>query len=220
MNSTKKSALVLGSTGLIGNQLLHILLKDHYYYKVYAVSRHELEFKNDRLVTVIADFDNVDERIEGLAFNDIYCCLGTTIKKAGNKEAFKQIDLDYPLKVAQKGLKQGASKYLLISAMGADKKSTFFYNRIKGEVEEALAKMKYRSVHIFRPSLLLGDREEKRPGEAAASVISKLFSFAFVGALKKYKPVESSKVAQAMLALAKDKTKGVHIHESEELQKY
>ncbi|UII29270.1 NAD-dependent epimerase/dehydratase family protein [Fulvivirga maritima] len=220
MDNTSKSALVLGSTGLIGNQLLQVLLSDAYYDKVYAVSRHELEISNDKLITIIADYDNVGERLADLTFDDIYCCLGTTIKKAGNKEAFKQIDLDYPLKVAEQALRQGAKQYLLISAMGADKKSTFFYNRVKGEVEEALANMKYNSIHIFRPSLLLGDREEKRPGEAAATVMSKLFSFAFVGPLMKYKPIESVKVARAMLASAKEKTHGVHIHESEDLQKY
>jgi uncharacterized protein YbjT (DUF2867 family) len=139
------------------------------------------------------------------------------MKQAKTKEAFQKVDLDYPLEIAKLSKEKSATQYLLISALGADKNSGIYYNRIKGETEEVIAHVNFQTLHIFRPSLLLGERKESRPGEDAAKIFYKLF-----GALipKKYKGIEGATVARAMLFLAKQEQPGIHIHESAELQQY
>lgn len=218
MNNIPKSALVLGSTGLIGHHLLQALLSDEYYDKVYAVSRKPILNDSPKLITILADFENVEERVQGLEFDDVYCCLGTTIKKAGSKEEFRKIDYEYPLKVAEVLPAKKDVQFLIVSAMGAKSSSKIFYSQVKGEVEDALKLIKFKALHIFRPSLLLGDREEKRATEKMAIMLFKVFEFAFVGPLKKYKGIEAKKLAEAMYASAKKNLLGLHVHESIEIE--
>lgn len=215
-----QTALIAGATGLIGSKLLELLLEDDNYEKVIVVTRKPLDKEHPKLETIISDFKNLGEVSEELKSDDVFCCLGTTMKKAGSKEKFRKVDYDYPLELAKITKEQGTSKYLLISAMGASKKSAVFYNQVKGEIEEAIAKIGFDAYHIFRPSLLLGPRKEDRVGEDAAKTIFKIFGFLFVGPLKKYKAISYDKVAKAMLHFAKKDDKGEHIHESLELQKF
>lgn len=212
-----KSALIVGSTGLIGQQLLLLLLNDPYYEKVKAITRKPLEFKHEKLENLVLSFDKLSEHYSGLNADDVYCCLGTTIRIAKTKEAFRKVDFDYPVELARLTKNQGARQFLLITALGADKNSSIFYNKVKGEVEEAIGHLSFRSLHIFRPSLLLGNRAEERAGEGGATVFFKIFGFLIPA---KYKAIDSAKVARAMFAQAKLNEAGIFFHESKELQNY
>lgn len=211
-----RTALVAGATGLIGNQLMQLLLSDAVYEKVIALSRKPLATAHPKLENVLL---NIDEwtKLNNLKADDVFCCLGTTIKQAKTKEAFRKVDYEYPVEVA-KALKQnGAQNFLLVSALGADKNSRIFYNQVKGEVEAAIIDMNYHATYVFRPSLLLGDRKEQRSGEDAAKVFYKIF-----GALipQKYKGIDAIKVARAMVVEAKSGKPGLHLYESAVLQQY
>jgi uncharacterized protein YbjT (DUF2867 family) len=149
--------------------------------------------------------------------DDIFCCLGTTMKKAGSKEAFRKVDYQYPMDIARLGLANGAQQFAIVTAMGADTKSTFFYNRVKGEVERDLAALNYPTLLIFRPSLLLGNRGESRLGERLAEGAMRLLSPIIPA---KYKGVDGSKVANAMLATMQQGLVGKHVFESDRLQEY
>lgn len=210
-------ALVLGGTGLIGKQLIDLLVQDSFYSKVVAISRKPLYVNHPKLEVVSVDFEKLSQYKTHLKADVIFCCLGTTMKQAGSKEAFKKVDYTYPLEIAKLGQDQGASRYLLISALGANKNSVIYYNQIKGEIEEAIAVLGYESFHIFRPSLLLGDRKEPRAGEDTAKIVYKLFKFLIP---QKYQAIDSSKVANAMLFYGKQSIHGKFIHESLELQNF
>ena len=212
-----KTALIAGATGLIGNQLLKVLLDDGYYEKVKAITRKPLNIQNAKLENIVLDFGKMADVATKLKADDIFCCLGTTIRIAKTKEAFRKVDFEFPLELARICKEQGATQYLLVSALVADKNSGIFYNQVKGEVEEAIGKISYQSTHIFRPSLLLGNRTEQRSGEGAATFFFKAFGFLIP---KKYKAIQSDKIARAMLALAKENEPGFYFHESKTLQGY
>ncbi len=212
-----KVALIAGATGLIGNQLLELLLNDPEYHLVKAITRSPLKLKHEKLQNIIIDFDRLSELDSQIAGDVVFCCLGTTMKKAGSKEAFRKVDYTYPLELATTTHRLGAQQFLLVSALGADKNASIYYNKVKGEVEEAIGKVGFRSYHIMRPSLLLGPRDESRPGEDAAKFFYKAFGFLIP---EKYKAVDAVKVARAMIRLARDEKEGVHIHESKALQEY
>lgn len=212
-----KTALVAGSTGLIGSQLINLLLNDSRYSRIIAISRAPIELSHPKLENVVLDFDQLKQHNQALRCKDIFCCLGTTIKKVKTKEAFRKVDFDYPLELAKIGKELGAEKYLLVSALGANKNSSIFYNRVKGEIEDAIAKIGIPTLHIFRPSLLVGPRSEQRGGEESVKWVYRIFGFIIPA---KYKAIESIKVARAMISLAQEKGNGVIIHESKELQVY
>lgn len=212
-----KTVLVAGATGLIGNQLLHLLLADDTYSVVKAITRNPVDIDHPKLENIVIHFDRLTQYHETLRADDVFCCLGTTIKKVKTKEKFRKVDFEYPLELARVTKANGASQFLLISALGADKKSGIFYNQVKGEVEEAIAQVGFRSYHIFRPSLLLGDRQEHRSGEDAAKFVFKYLGFIVPD---KYKGIDSIKVARAMLAKAQQQQAGNFIHESKALQEF
>ena len=212
-----KTALVAGSTGLIGKQLLTLLLATNRYDKVIALTRHDLEIQHPKLVEIKIDFSILDKYADQLVADDIFCCLGTTMKKARTKERFYEVDFTYPLRLAVATKLAGAKQFLLVSALGANKKSSVFYNKVKGEVEEAITNLGFESLHIMRPSLLLGEREEKRSAEDAAKVVYKYLGFLIPN---KYKGIEGAAVARAMLHFAASGQKGISIHESPSLQKF
>jgi uncharacterized protein YbjT (DUF2867 family) len=215
-----KSALVVGATGLIGGQLLDLLLQSDRYDKVIAITRKSIPKSHNKLVVSVVDFDNLKTNAGLLKADDVFCCLGTTMKVAGSKEAFKKVDYEYPLKVAELCKEQGTQQFLLVSALDANPKSKIFYNQVKGEVEEAISHLQFETFHIFRPSLLLGSREELRIGEKIGQILFSTLGFLFIGSLKKYKGIESIKVARAMLAKSKENEHGQFFHESDQLQKF
>jgi uncharacterized protein YbjT (DUF2867 family) len=210
-----KTALIAGATGLVGGHLLPLLLAGNRYEKVIAITRKPLP-DHPRLQQITIDMSDASAYAPYRA-DDVFCCLGTTIAVAGSKENFRKVDFVYPSVMARALLDNGASQFMLVSALGAHKNSSIFYNRVKGEVEEAVQATGYRTVHIFRPSLLLGNRTEKRSGEDAAKVFYKIFGLLIP---KKYKGIEGAKVAKAMYACASEEQSGSHVHESGELHQY
>ncbi len=214
MEYAKKTALLAGASGLVGNELLHILLESPHYEAVKTIGRRHLDIKHPKLEQVIVDFDRLENCQHKLGADDVYCCLGTTIKAAGSQQAFRKVDFEYPAKLAQLTLAQDARKFLVISALGADSSSKVFYSRTKGHLEDALKETGFPALHIFQPSLLLGDRKEFRLGEKAAILLSPLYSPLLVGRLKKYKPISARRVAVAMHHAAQDVSIGTYTHSS------
>ncbi len=218
-NKDPKTALVIGATGLVGSQLVDLLLRSECYAEVRVLGRTPLDRTHLKLRDIKYDFKQPDAtQVQG---DDVFCCLGTTMKQAGSKEVFYEVDHDYPLQIARLALENGASQYLIVTAMGADPSSTFFYNRVKGETEEDLQQLGFDALHIFRPSLLLGDRDDKRLGERIGEVVMNIFKPVMLGPLKKYRAIDSAKVARAMLAKARQpEARGAFIHQSDEMQAY
>jgi uncharacterized protein YbjT (DUF2867 family) len=210
-----KTALLVGATGLIGRHLLQHLATDAYYQKVIVLTRKPIEVSG-KCTNLVVDFDKLTEYYKAIETDDVFCCLGTTMRVAGSKEAFRRVDYEYPLEVARIAKMNGAQKYLLVSALGAKKNSSVYYNHVKGEVEETIGMLKYSAYHIFRPSLLMGERTEVRSGEDAAKVFFKIFGFLVP---TKWKAIHAEKVALGMLHFAKQNTTGTSIHESGELQR-
>ncbi len=214
-----RSALLVGATGLVGGYCLRFLLDKDVYSKVIILVRREISLKHPKLVQHVVDFDKLKESKSFLIAEDIFCCLGTTIKKAGSQAKFKKVDLEYPVEVAKISLENGAKQFLIVTAMGSNKSSPVFYNRVKGEVELAVKKLPFKSVHIFRPSLLLGERGENRVGEKIGTVLFNVTAPLFVGPFKKYKAIEGKAVGGAMVETAVKATPGVHIYESDKVQR-
>ncbi|MBU3157579.1 NAD-dependent epimerase/dehydratase family protein [Clostridium estertheticum] len=214
----KKTALVVGATGLVGGNLVNMLLEAPEYEKIIVWVRKSTGINNKKLEEKIINFELLDTYKLEDTVNHIFCCLGTTIKKAKSKEAFKKVDLEYIVSLAMKAKENDVSQFLVISAMGSDVKSAVFYNKVKGQMENELSNLVLRGLKIFRPSLLLGDRTEFRFGEKAAEVVSKCIPFIFNGALKKYKPVYGNTVAKAMYKVAIEEKSGIEAFNSEVIQ--
>lgn len=214
-----KKVLIAGATGLVGNELLHILLEAKEYETVTAIVRRPLSIKHPKLNEVIIDFDHLEEYSEQMVVDDVFCCLGTTIKKAKTKELMKKIDADYPLALARLTQKLGAKHFLLISSMNANPHSKIWYSQMKGKLEEELSTVPFQTISILRPSLLLGNRQEFRLGEKMATTIFKTVSFLFVGPLLKVKAIEGRQVAQSMYSIAQTNRQGVNIYPSDMLQR-
>ncbi len=210
-----KTAVLLGASGLIGSGLLQLLLQDDQYGKVRVLVRSSFPMIHPKLEVKITDFNDAGNYRLSLGEGDvIFCCIGTTMKKVkGDKALYRQIDRDIPVHAAQYGMDKGFSQYLLVSAIGASANASNFYLQLKGGVEDAIMALPYAAVHVFRPSLLLGNREERRTGESIAQSVMPLFSFLMTGKLKKYKPVQAMDVAKAMLAASKSGVKGTNIYE-------
>ncbi|GAB3906395.1 oxidoreductase [Larkinella knui] len=214
-NLTPKTALVVGATGLIGNLLTHRLVDSPVYEKVKVLVRHSLGWQHPHLQEIQYDFDHPNGLL--VQADDVFCCLGTTMKIAGSKEAFRKVDYQYPLDVAQRALVNQARQFLLVSAMGANPRSSIFYNRVKGELERDISALHYPSFLIFRPSLLLGERKEPRLGERIGAGLAKLFNPLIPA---KYKGIKGESVANAMFQKAQQNLTGKHVFESDQLQDF
>lgn len=209
-SATPGSALILGATGLVGAECLRQFAESDRFAPVIALTRRPLPLAPPRVATHVADFERLEEAADHFRVSHIVCALGTTIKKAGSQEAFRRVDHDIPLAAARLGLQEGARHFLLVSALGASARSRIFYSRVKGEVEDDIRALPYRSVTIVRPSLLLGERGEFRLGEA----VGKVFAGLIPG---RYRPVHARDVAASLLAAAVEDRPGVRIIESEEI---
>ena len=213
-----KSALLVGASGLVGGHCLRFLLEEPSYAAVIALVRRPLPVIHDKLIQQIVDFDELESLGQCPPVDDVFCCLGTTIRKAGTQDAFRKVDFDYPVKIAALTEHCGAAQFLLVSSLGADPHSCVFYSRVKGEVEEAIRKISYTTINIFRPSLLLGERTEHRTGEKAGTCIMSGLNHVLVGPLKKYRAIQARDVARAMLSTAQMHFCGVNIFESRRIQ--
>ncbi len=213
-----KTAVVFGATGLIGGFVVKMLLAHEAYEKVLVFSRRKLDLESDKLAQHIIDFQKPDTYQHLIKGDDLFICLGTTMRKAGSKEAFFRVDYTYALRMAKMAKKNGVNQLLLVSSVGANPDSIFFYNRVKGLLEEAVQQLDFWGIHIFRPSVLLGQRNENRWGEQLAGVIGKRLDFLTQGMLTKYRPIEADVVARAMISAAQRLRSGLHTYESHYLQ--
>jgi len=219
MNSNKpKAVLLVGASGLVGGHCLKFLLEEPSYARVTVLVRKALNINHEKLIQHIIDFDEVTTLGKLFAVDDVFCCLGTTIRKAGTQEAFRKVDFDYPIKIAALTQHCGANKFLLVSSLGADPHSRIFYNRVKGELEEAIQKISFKAFHVFRPSLLLGDRKEIRTGKKIGAFAMMALKNVMIGRLKKYRAVQARDVAKVMVGAAQMNLTGMNIFESERIQ--
>jgi uncharacterized protein YbjT (DUF2867 family) len=219
MTINSRSALLAGASGLVGTELLHVLLESPVYEHVKILVRKPLDAKHPKLEQVIIDYEELENYTIHFKVHDVYCCLGTTIKKAGSQEAFKKVDYEYPVRLANLARVHGVQNFLIVSALGADAASRIFYSKTKGEVEDRLKELGLPSLHIFQPSLLLGNRQEFRLSEKAATILSPIFSPLLAGTLQKYKPVSARSVANAMYIAAKANKTGTFTYPSDQIKK-
>jgi uncharacterized protein YbjT (DUF2867 family) len=217
--STSKKALLIGATGLIGSHCLQELITDKEFAHVEIWVRNPLEIKHPGLKCVIKDFRSIS-KISSTDATHIFCCLGTTIKIAGSKEAFREVDYEYVVELARLAERSGTEKFLVVSSIGANSRSGNFYLRVKGEMEEAIKCCKIPSIIIMKPSMLLGKRKEFRAGEQIGKGLMLAFDFLLVGKLKKYRGNEAATVARAMVTLAKEQNTGIFLADSDHIRKW
>jgi len=216
--SENKTALIAGATGLVGSSLLRQLLKENYYHKIIVLVRKNIDTKDSRVVQQVVDYNKLTQYANEMRADDVYCTLGTTIKKAGSQEAFKKVDYEYPLALGKIAKQNGAQKFIIVTALGSDAKSPIFYNKVKGEIEDQLKSLKLPHLFILQPSLLVGDRQENRPGEKVAIVASKVFNHLLFGPLKKYRSINIELVAFGMIHAARHFQEKVRVIMSDEIQ--
>ncbi|MCC3373841.1 oxidoreductase [Cohnella sp. REN36] len=203
MTDAPKTAILAGATGLVGGHLLRRLLDDAKYDAVVALTRRPLTGSHPKLTNLVVDFDRLETEADRVPpAEDWFCALGTTIRQAGSQAAFRAVDHDYPLALGRLAVAKGAERFLIVSSMGAAPDSRFFYNRVKGEIERDLGTLPLPVLRIFRPSLLLGEREQFRAGERFASIIMKAAAPLLAGPLRRYRAIGADTVAAAMIAAA------------------
>jgi uncharacterized protein YbjT (DUF2867 family) len=217
------NAWIVGATGLVGGALLDLLLAEPKVETVTAIVRRPVTQAHPKLTVLELDFAELEarlgERRAAPGTTHAFCCLGTTIKKAGSQAAFRHVDHDLPLAFGRAALAADARKLLVVTALGADASSRIFYNRVKGEIEADLQQLGLRELHLFRPSLILGARADRGPGEAFGTALAKPLGTLMVGPFARYRPVAGTDVARAMLAVALDDRPRppVTVHESDTL---
>ncbi|OCS94297.1 oxidoreductase [Caryophanon latum] len=212
-----RAAIVVGATGLTGRTLIEQLCESEEYVAVIAIARRKLTFEHPKLEVRVKSFDELEEDDLPPA-NDLFCCLGTTRKKAGSKEAFEQVDFEYPLRIASLAKKKGIPHFVVISAMGAKESSPFYYSRVKGKLEKELIDLQLDRLTIVRPSLITGDRDEFRLGERVGAGTLAVTNPLLAGPLKKYRSIEASQLALAMICIALyERPQKVGIYESNRL---
>jgi uncharacterized protein YbjT (DUF2867 family) len=213
-----RNALVAGATGLVGNELVQLLIESGLYKAVHVITRRPYKFNHPLLFSHIVDFENLESFKLDIEIQDVYICLGTTIKKAGTKKNFSKVDHDYVISLARWARDNRAEKFAVISSMGADARSAFsFYLRVKGQLEQDLQALKFKNLIILRPSLLLGKRDEFRFGEKISELFFKPISSLMKGRLRKFRPVEAKNVAAAMIYFTRHSKSQVKIVENDEI---
>ena len=214
----KRTALVAGATGLIGRRCVDLLLEHPAYESVTVLVRNPFALQHPRLIVRRTDFDDLESVAGELAADDFFCALGTTMQTAGSEEAFRKVDFEYPVKLAALMQHLDARQMLVVSALGAHAHARIFYQRVKGELEEALRKIPFNALHIFRPSLLLGDRAEVRTGERFGQSFMTAANPLLLGPMRKYRAIRASDVAKAMVAVAQRGLTGAFVYESDAIQ--
>jgi len=199
--------------------VLRLLLEDPAYARVTVLARRELRLAHKKLDQRVVGFDRLAQIADFPRVHDVFCCLGTTMKQAGSPDAFRNVDCTYVVELARVAVRHRASQFLVVTALGADPRSRIFYNRVKGDAEEALRRLQFEGIQIFRPSLLVGARAESRPAERVAGLLSPLVAWAFVGPLARYRPIKAEAVARAMARVAREAPRGTHVYESEEIRR-
>jgi len=220
IDSRPRTALIAGATGLVGAELLDLLLADPSFARVHSLVRRPTGRTGEALAEQVVDFSDLGASAIAAPVGEAYCCLGTTLRAAGSRDAFRRVDFELVVAFARLALRLGADSLTVISSLGADPESRSFYLRTKGEVERELIALGLPSLGILRPSLLLGQRRELRIGERAGELGLRLASPLLVGSLAKYRPVHARTVARAMVDLGGRRDPGVHVLESDEIQRW
>ncbi len=205
-------AVVAGYTGLVGRHLLMQLLDDPRYAKVIAVGRREPAVAPENLVWIKSDLTDLAKIGTRLAADDAFCCLGTTLRAAGSKAAFERVDYHMVVDFARAARAAGAKRMFMVSALSAAPRSPIYYSRVKGRAEQALREAEFDSLHVVQPSLLLGDRSEKRPGEGIAQMLAPALNPLMFGSLAKYRAVRAEDVAGALVELSRREDRGAFVH--------
>jgi len=211
-------AVIIGGSGLIGRKLINILLQWPGYDEVICLSRKKLSIVADKLTQVIVDFDHLEDYAGQIHGHACFCCIGTTKSKTPDLAQYRKIDHDYPVKLAEIAKKNGMSQYHFISSIGADKASKGYYLRFKGETEEDIKAIGLPALHIYRPSILIGHRQEGRVAETILAGLMKVVNPLLVGSLKKYRSISANTVALAMFKQSLTNTPGIFTYESDEIE--
>jgi len=215
-----KTALVVGSTGLVGELLVKELVSSSSFDLVFAIVRKKHFNTKKKLKEIVFDFNNPKSFQTLEAVDHVFCCLGTTIKKAGSKESFRYVDFDLPLSFANWAEETQADTFSTVTALGADSSSKIFYNKVKGELENRLKEFNIPTIQIFQPSLILGKRKEFRIGELIGKAVFKCINPFLFGLLKKYRGIEAVLIARGMVSYLKNCSGGVNVIESHLIDKY
>ncbi len=211
-----KIAALFGATGLTGKSLLQQLTKNDDYIKIIVFNRNLQNYNHNKIDEVSLDWNNIERIKNQLIADELFCCIGTTIKKAGSKKAFLHVDFNIPVTLAQIAENNKINKFLIVSSLGANPKSKNFYLQTKGKMEEEVLKFNIPKIYFFRPSMLLGKRNEFRAGEEFGKIAMKIFNPLMIGSLRKYKAIPASIVAGAMIKVASANSSKV-IFDSDEL---
>lgn len=217
MNNEKLTALVFGASGLTGKFVIEHLINDPDYELIKIFVRKELKIQHGKIRQVVINPDNIELISNEVVGDHLYCCIGSTIKKAGSKEVFYKTDHDLVERIAKIASSNKVRSFVVISSIGAKDRSSNFYLNTKGKMEESIKTFNFNNLSIVRPSMLLGIRHEKRLFEEAGKIVVRLLSPLLIGVTKKYKPIHASTVAKAMIKIAKD-LKGTNIIESDQLE--
>lgn len=202
----------------MGGHVLRLLLDDPAYARVAVLGRRSTGVTDPKLSEHVVPLDRMAEQAGAFRVDDVFCCLGTTLRTAGSREVFQAVDLDAVALSARLAAEQGATRYLLVTSAGASARSPFFYTRVKGLAEQAVTAHPFRSTVILRPSQLLGARTEHRPAEAVAQRVMSALGPVMVGPLRRYRAVDAAVVARAMVRIAKQAPRGARVLESDEIQ--
>ncbi len=211
-------AVLAGATGLIGSELLKILLAEPDYSEVLVVARKSTGVSHSKLSELIIDFDKLDDHANAISGHAIFSCLGTTLNKTPDKNLYRKIDHDYPVKLAQLAAQNGVEQYHLVSSIGANSNASNYYTRFKGETEEDVKASGVKSVHIYQPSLITGDRKEFRLMEKILVGLSVVINPLLVGSLKKYRSIAAKTIAQAMFNQSIKNSEGIFVYPSDKIK--
>jgi uncharacterized protein YbjT (DUF2867 family) len=212
-----RNVLIAGATGMVGNELVSLLITNNYYTSLHLVTRRPYNLKHRKIAAHLVDFNKMDEFKPDVQIHVVYICLGTTIKKARTKENFLKVDFEYVLNVAQWAKQNNVEKLAFISSLGANSLSNNFYLSTKGKTENSLIELGFTHLVLLRPSLLLGKRNESRPAETVSKFILTLLKSLFIGKLKRYKAVDAWLVAKAMFYYTTNSVSSVSIIENEKI---
>jgi uncharacterized protein YbjT (DUF2867 family) len=212
VSTTPRIALVAGASGMIGNLLVDALIDAPDYSRVFALTRRPLGREHAKLANRIVVFERMAEQLKGLVAQDAFCCIGTTIADAGSQEAFREADVDAVLLFAQTARAAGATRFVVVSSVGARSDSKKFYLRTKGEMEDAITTLGFPSVDIFQPSLLLGPRKQMRPAEIAGKIFAPLMNPFLTGDREVYRPIPAATVARGMIGACRRGGRGIYRH--------
>jgi len=205
-----KTALIFGSTGLVGSDLLTLLLKDDYYTAIKIFARSKININDPKVEIINLDFNKLNEYSHLIKGDDCFFCIGTTKKQTPNKEEYRNIEYNFPVIIGEIAKNNNVRSFMYVSSLGSNPNTKNTYLKNKGEAEKFLKKLNFSQLSIIRPSFLLGDRKEFRLGEIIGKKIFKKSSFLFQGSLRKFRAIESKDVAKAMIIISKKKYQDIY----------